>query len=151
MIFDHLSSSSIYSSLGDRFTKGLEYLKNFDAATPEGTYELEGKNLFAMVQHFDTQPAPERNFEAHKAYADIHYIVSGGELIYYCQTPKLKPKTDYNEERDFTFYHDQDDYGFVLDPGHFTILWPQDGHKPGCIVNGGGPQAVQKVVLKIKL
>ena len=46
----------------------------------------EGDDLFMLVQTFDSAPASEKTFEAHQHYADIQYIVSGRETIYYQPT-----------------------------------------------------------------
>lgn len=149
MILDRLPSSLLYRSLGDDFARAFDYLQSFPENTPDGRYDLDGDDMFALVQSYDSQPATERTFESHRIYADIQYVFSGRELIYYRDPTSLVPKAAYDEKRDATFYHDKDDQPLHLESGSFVVFWPQDAHKPGCIWEK--PCPVRKVVIKIRL
>jgi biofilm protein TabA len=59
------------------------------------------------------------------------------------------PKTDYDPKKDSQFYHDSDEFPLRLNEGQFTILWPQDGHKPSCLWDK--TCRVRKIVAKIRL
>ncbi|MBW3631010.1 MAG: YhcH/YjgK/YiaL family protein [Gemmatimonadetes bacterium] len=63
MILDSLSRAGQYGTLGPRIAAGLEYLAAFDPATPVGRHFIDGEDLFAMVQEYDTAPATEKRFE----------------------------------------------------------------------------------------
>lgn len=56
MVIDTISHSGLYHSLGPRFAAGLEWLRNFEPATPDGRYDLRGDDVFALVQSYETMP-----------------------------------------------------------------------------------------------
>ena len=149
MILDNLQNSSQYEPLGKLFSEAFSYLAKFDPATPDGRHDLHGDDLFMLVQTFETAPATEKTFEAHRHYVDIQYVFSGREAIYYQPTKILKPKADYDPKKDVQFYEGTDEFPLLLRAGQFTILWPQDGHKPSCIWNEACQ--VRKIVAKIRL
>jgi biofilm protein TabA len=149
MIFDHLDNASLYAGLGSRFEQAFAYLRNFSSETADGKYFLEGDDLFAVVQSYDTAPAEEKKWESHRLYADIQYIVSGDEIIYHSDISKLSVKTEYNPAKDYTIYNDRDDQPLYMSAGNFAVFWPHDGHKPGCAVNE--PSAIRKVVMKVRV
>jgi len=149
MILDLLSQAATYDGLGSRFDKAFSYLQNFHPATADGRVDLEGDDLYALVQSFETQAPEERTFESHKLYADIHYILTGHETIYYRQASLLNPKGPYDAAKDARYYHDHDDFPLFLDAGSFAVFWPQDGHKPGCLWSA--PTSTHKVVIKLRL
>ncbi len=149
MILDRLQSSSQYRCIGSRFSQAFDYLESFAEDTPDGRYDLDGDNLYALVQSYTPDPAEHRTFESHRVYADIQYILSGREIIYYQDPSSLTPKAEYDPKKDATFYHCKDDRPLHLDSGTFVVLWPQDAHKPGCIWDQSAP--VRKVVMKVRL
>jgi YhcH/YjgK/YiaL family protein len=153
MIFDSLSHSGNYLSQHPLFAAAFAYLRQFDPVTPDGKYELDGKRLFAMVQRYDTAPEETRAWEAHRAYADIQFIVSGRERLLYVPVEELKPGTPYNEAKDVQKYPEQclkNKTTLVADAGSFCVFLPQDGHKPGCMADQQ-PEPVVKVVIKVQL
>lgn len=150
MIFDTLKDSVINGSLGPRFTTGLQWLAQLPPGLPDGRVDLEGDNVYALVQSYDTVPATEKHFESHRAYADIQFIVEGTEVIHYAPVANLTPLNGYNTEKDFLLYADP----AVSTPLHcprgtFAIFHPHDGHKPGC--TSGASCFVRKVVIKVRL
>jgi biofilm protein TabA len=149
MILDSLNHTSSYLSLGGRIQAAFDYLKNFDQATPDGRLDLDGDKLYALVQTYETEPFDRRVFESHRRYADIQYILFGREIIHYAPSGALNPKAPYDTVRDVTFYEDSPGRAMPLEANEFVILWPQDGHKPGCVWDT--PVTVRKIVLKILL
>ena len=70
MIFDTLNNIENYKGLGRVYT-ALQFLKNTDFNKIElGKYELDGDNIFYMVQSYETDPN-KTIAEAHKKYIDI--------------------------------------------------------------------------------
>ena len=150
MILDSLTRADSYRALGPRIAAGLDYLASFDPETPVGRHLIEGEDLFAMVQRYDTAPATEKRFESHLRYIDIQYIVSGRERMLHAPADSLVVDAPYNDEKDVAFYHDPDQSSsFLVLPGNFAIFFPADGHKPGCMA--GGRDAVAKVVVKVRV
>ena len=149
MIHDDLKNAPFYHSIGPRFRLGLEFLARMDPATPDGRVPIDGDNVFALVQTYETQ-APERlSFEAHRLHADIQCVVSGQEAIYYSPLGALSETTPYAETKDIAFYSGSNNCPLIMLPGSFAILNPQDAHKP-CSV-WGKPERVKKVVVKVRL
>lgn len=150
MIFDHLSKASLYH-LSSRFASGFKYIRDFHPSLADGRYPIEGDDVYALVQTFESAPAVEKQFESHEVYADIHYIVSGSEVIYYCPSSELIPKAPYDPSVDATYYQDHDDLPLVLRAGFFMIFLQHDAHKPACIDPAVGAIEVRKVVIKVRL
>ena len=149
MIFDHITHAGIYRGLGARFAQAFDYLANFDPKTPTGRVTLDGDNLFALVQRYDTAPASTKVFESHRNYADIQFLATGEECIYTAALDRLVVTTPYNPANDAALYSGPDDTPLRLRGGDFAVLWPQDGHKPCC--QSTSPMAVTKVVIKLRL
>ena len=58
-------------------------------------------------------------FEAHRKYADIHFVAYGKEKIGYSDVKRLK-LVDYNEEKDAALLEGEGD-SITLLPGYFMI------------------------------
>ena len=150
MILDTLQSCSPYRELSPRIARGLDWLKHFSPDSPDGRVDLDGDELFALVQSYDSVPPADKQYESHRTYADIQYVVSGDEEIYYAPTAALRAVTIYDPQKDFILYADPVvSTPLHLGPGSFAIFFPPDGHKPGCI--SGATGRVKKVVLKVRV
>ena len=148
MILDMLKNSWIYESLHPAFPKAFEFLAGCTSDTPAGRVELDGNKLFALVQEYDTKA--EGSFETHKKYIDIQFILSGTEIIGWTDLGSLNQDAPYNSEKDITFYNEPShSTDLLMTPGSFSILYPEDGHKPGMTAAEVCP--VKKVVMKILL
>lgn len=148
MILDSLANASLYRPLGPRIARGLAWLADFSAQTPDGRYDIDGDDLFALVQSYDTVPANEKKFESHRRYLDIQFMAAGTESIHYAPLASLRPSTDYDAVKDFSLYADPAAATPLhLSPGSFAIFFPADGHKPGCSA-GSSPVRIKKVVIK---
>jgi YhcH/YjgK/YiaL family protein len=148
MIFDHLNNIEFYYSLSKNLETGLRFLsetKNLESLVP-GKIEIDGGNVFALVQEYDTKSFNRDMWEAHKAYFDIQFIVSGQEFIKVSRIEELKPNTPYNKDGDYwLFSGDGDD--LQLKTNQFVILSPEDVHQPGLSVNNN-KCFVKKIVVK---
>jgi YhcH/YjgK/YiaL family protein len=150
MILDSLPRASAYRALGPRLAAGLEYLAGFDPLTAPGRYLLDGEDLFALVDAYDTGPATDKRFESHLRYIDIQFLASGRERILHAPADSLHVETPYDDEKDVAFYLDPPaSSSFLLLPGDFAVFFPTDGHKPGCMAGGRDP--VRKVVVKVRV
>jgi biofilm protein TabA len=150
MILDSLARADVYRPLGPRIAAGFDYLAGFDPGTPLGRHLIDGEDLFAVVQEYETAPATEKRFESHLRYIDIQYLVSGRERMLHAPADTLHVQTPYRDEKDVAFYDDPPVSSSVLVlPGQFALFYPADGHKPGLMA--GGRDAVRKVVLKVRV
>ena len=148
MIVDRLENRGLYNGLQRGLRLGFEYLAAFAPETPDGRYTIDGEQVFALVQSYDTAPATEKQFETHRRHIDIQYIVSGRERILHAPFGPLEVETPYDDDRDAVFYRDPAaSTSILLAAGDFAVFHPHDAHKGGCMA--GGREAVRKVVVKV--
>ncbi len=147
MIIDQLENSGIYNRIGDRFTKALNYLASTDFSRVEsGKYEIEGKDIYAIVSEYQTKSETDAKWEAHHNYADVQYIVSGEERMGYAPLETMEIKEAYNPEKDVIILQGTGDY-VTATPGTFVVFFPHDAHQPTVSIGNGG--FVKKVVVKV--
>ena len=140
-----------YESVHPRFAKAIAFLKDTNFSAMEvGKIEIDGSDLYALVQRYETVNESEKKWESHEKYMDIQYVASGSEILGWAAKGTLTTNTEYNQDKDIIFYQDSSVYSPVLlEAGSLAILMPEDLHKPGCIA--GKPEAVTKIVIKIKI
>ena len=149
MIADVLENAALYEGLNAKFGKAFHYLRQTDFTTVEkGKYEIDGENIFAIVNEFETKDKSECEVEAHKKHIDIQYVVRGTEMFGYTPLTGQKPIEDYDEVNDVYFFKEDVSY-IKLEAGMFVIFFPTDLHQPE--VRQFEPVTVKKVVVKIKI
>jgi biofilm protein TabA len=130
--------------------KGLEYLKNTDfSQAAVGKYEIDGSNIFAMVQEHQTSPKAERKAEAHVKKIDIQFVIAGAEMIGFA-LPNAANEVleDLLESKDNIFYKTvQGEAELLLTAGTYAIFFPEEVHRPCC--RYGDNSQLRKVVVKI--
>jgi YhcH/YjgK/YiaL family protein len=150
MIADVLKNRHIYAAISPRIKAALEYISKTDFTAMEpGRYELDGSNLFVLVQAYDSIPREQGKWECHKNYIDIQYIAEGVEQIGCNNTAMMKVTTEYNPEKDIAFLSGEGDF-VTFSKGSYGIFFPEDAHQPKVAVNDI-PVRVKKVVVKIKV
>jgi YhcH/YjgK/YiaL family protein len=151
MILDQLSASSAYESLHPLFPQAFAYLRAFDVKTEDGKYELQGQDLVAIVQRYQTAPSADKLWEAHQVYGDIQVVYQGLENCGHADQHTLVVTKPYIAEKDVEKYAAPSSSTALLTLGHgnFAIFHPQDGHQPG--VQIGAPAEILKVVIKFRL
>ncbi len=131
-----------------RFARACEYLETVSPETADGRYEIDGDQVFCMLQGYETRSREGHQFEAHRVYADIQYMLSGEESILWAPTPELSVIKPY--EPDIEFYAlTPDPTELVLTAGRFCVLFPQDAHAP-CTTHVSVSN-VRKAVVKVRL
>lgn len=150
MIADILKNRHIYAGISPRIKTALEYIAKTDFSGLEpGRYELDGSNMFALVQAYDTIPREQGKWECHKKYIDIQYIAEGIEQIGCNNIYKMKITTEYNPEKDIAFLSGDGDF-ITYSKGSYGIFFPEDAHEPK-IAPANISGKVRKVVIKIKV
>ncbi|MCX6550067.1 MAG: YhcH/YjgK/YiaL family protein, partial [Acidobacteria bacterium] len=135
-----------YHALDARLARAFEFLQQTDlAALEEGRYELDGANLYALVQHYTTKRPDQGRWEAHQRYADLQCVVTGTERMGYGPLDRFTG-LGYDAEKDVEFLTGSGDY-LQLKAGEFVVLWPGEVHMPQMAVDAPGP--VKKIVVKI--
>ena len=150
MIHAPISQSARYLSLHPLFPKAFAFLNTFEKTTPNGRVDIEGENLFAVVQRY--QPGPEKIWEAHRVYGDIQVLFEGSEACGVAATSQLQSLNPYVPEKDIEkFASPNFPISLItLRSGEFAIFYPEDAHQPGLQLPGVD-SPVLKVVLKFRL
>lgn len=151
MIADCLENAALYAFLGPRFAAAFSYLQAFDPASfAPGRHALDG-GLVAIHTAYDTRSATGALMEAHRRYADVMLMLEGAEEIAYQPTAALRrPVQAYDPETEASLAEiDADASRLVLQPGHFVVFLPGDGHCPQ--LHHGAPGHVRKLIVKVPL
>ncbi len=148
MILEPLSFLAALSPLHRHFLKAFDFLSTVEQeGFPEGVFPIDADELIASVETVSGKGKKNARLEAHKRYIDIHYVLSGEDLIGWkpfeaCQTIA----EEYHSEKDKLFFQDSPEGWFTLKPGYFALFFPHDAHAPLA-----GKKPVKKVILKVKL
>lgn len=148
MIYDSLKHIEAYKGIHPGVYKGLQLLRDTDFSQVEdGTYHVDGDDLFYFVQSYETKPANDTP-EAHIQYIDIQCVLSGVETMGVGALEDMTEEVLPRPQGDIRFYHGPLDT-VTLSPGKFAVLWPGDAHAPGVAV--GSPAPCRKAVVKVKV
>ena len=146
MIYDKLENLETYAAISERLAKGLRLLRDTDfTAMEDGKYEVDGKELYYMVQSYTTKESNDKP-EAHRKYIDIQYLFAGEEKIGVGALDDMEEEVSANPDGDIWFYRGALTE-IALGNGRFIVLFPQDAHAP-CIA-AGVPAPARKVVVKV--
>jgi YhcH/YjgK/YiaL family protein len=150
MVIDSLQNADRYASLHPGFEAAFNYLRtaHLQAAAP-GRHPINGDELFAIIQEYDTIDAAAEQMEAHKKYIDIQYMISGAELVGHALLSSQQPSKAYDAENDFMLFGEVPSFFTRMDTGTFMIFFPTDLHMP-CIKEDV-PVRVKKVVIKVRV
>lgn len=138
--------------LAGNVKKALELLKEVDVtALPVGKTPLDGEDIFASVNTYETESVTDRRPEKHFKYIDIQIMGAGREAIGYTDVENASDLTeDRREKDDVVFYGTTRKENFVeLEKGDFAIFFPWEVHRPNCWF-GEGPETVKKIVVKVR-
>jgi len=150
MISDTIKNRHLYAAISPRIKAALDYLSKTDFSAMEpGRIELDGTNLYVLVQKYDSLVKEQGKWECHRKYIDIQFIAEGIEQIGFTNIDNMKVSTEYNPEKDVAFLSGKGDY-VTLSKGSYGIFFPQDAHQPK-IAPDDKPGKVTKVVIKIKV
>jgi len=148
---NRLNMAKAYYKNPGRWNKAFEFLNNNDLSKLElKRYDLDGINLFVMVSEYSTKNPEDANFEAHRNYIDIQYVVSGNELIGLAPvTSKDSTILEYDGTKDIEFFTSKSGKMLQANNSGFFVFFPEDAHKPGVKVETN--DVVRKVVVKVKI
>ena len=149
-VADSLKNVGDYAKTNEHFAKAVAFLQRPDLMKlPNGRYELDGENVYAMVQEATLKPWGSGRPEVHREYFDIQLPLSGEETI---GVGRFDPKTpgDFDAEKDIGFYDGAPVEPQTLCPGQFAILWPETcAHAPCCSEDAPGA-VIRKIVIKVR-
>ncbi|MCC7353116.1 MAG: YhcH/YjgK/YiaL family protein [Anaerolineae bacterium] len=151
MIVTDLEHATRQMALSPALRKALDFLQRVRGEElPDGKIEIDGDAAYADVQSYETRTnAGDPVFEEHRRYIDIHYLVSGEEIIGWARSGRLRETMPYAEGKDARL-------GTVprpevtpvrLSAGDLAVVYPTDAHAPRQAA--GTPTRVKKIVIKV--
>ena len=150
MILTTLEEADRYAALVPGIDTALAWLRAFDPSTPDGRHPIDGDAVFVLVQSYETGPATEKRFEAHRRHLDVQFVLSGTERILHAPLDGLEVETPYDDANDIVFFAEPGaSSSLLVREGGVALFWPGDAHKPGCMA--GGRERVKKVVVKVRI
>ena len=128
--------------------EAFAFMKKNDLVTlSRGKYPIDGDNVYATITEDPSKDFEKTNWESHKKYVDLQYIIIGEEIIGLYPVSKATVTKEYDEKKDLANYAAD---GKLLHsvPGTFFLFFPTDAHRPN--ITPGGNKLVKKLVIKIK-
>ncbi|WP_086592361.1 YhcH/YjgK/YiaL family protein [Hymenobacter crusticola] len=130
--------------------EAFAYMRDHDlAALPNGSSKIDGDQLTLSVTEPTSKEFDKTQWESHKKYIDLQYIVRGKEKMGVEALPKLTVTDPYNDTKDVAHYSGSTGKYYVAEPGTFYLFFPENGHRPSIKVEGY--DVVKKVVFKIRV
>lgn len=130
--------------------RALEVLQGQDLANMEpGRYEIEGDQLFYLIQDAMPRTMEGCKSEAHATYADVQLPVSARERFGMALPQEgLEAEDDRIDSHDIAFYPTPDNEFFMdIEPGSYAVFLPGELHRPCVVIDDQIP--FRKVVVKI--
>ena len=152
MILDQIKHRALYKDILPAIASALERAAAYTPENyPGGRVDMDGDNLFLLLNTYETHASDSALFEAHKKYIDVMYMVEGEEIIYVKPTEKLSSVTKpYDPQVDALLANiDEDATPVRLTAGSFIVLFPQDAHAPACY--DSAPKTVKKIIAKVRI
>lgn len=145
---DQLEFAKHYHINKKWWDEAFAYLKNTDLSklTP-GNYPIDKDDVFVKVTEAISKDVDSSKWESHNKYHDIHYIISGKEMIGITPVTDVIASTKYDPIRDILFYKGDGPY-FLAAPDRFFIIFSNQAHRP--FVKVGGYEKVKRIVIKIR-
>ena len=149
MIVDNIKNAGKYFGLSANIAKALKFLQENDMSSKEpGKYEIDGSNVFVLVQKYNSKPLSEGKWEVHRKYTDIQFVADGIEQLGYAYIGNMKPTTEYDPDGDILFLQGEGSM-LTCGKGTFIIFEPDDAHMPGIAAGPSAP--VSKLVFKVRV
>lgn len=151
MIFDTLKNIGCYRGLSANFDRAIDFILDTDfSAQAAGRYEIDGDNVFYMIQEPRLKEEDEALYEIHARYADIQLALTDGETILALPKDSIEDWQEFDAEKDIGFSANAEPgIPLEMNAGSFAIFFPQDAHMP-CL-RGGDARTCRKLVVKVKL
>lgn len=130
--------------------RGIEALNKMQPSTiAAGRYEVEGEQLFVLIQDVDSRTFEESRPEAHGKFADVQIPLSASERYGFSfPQPGLACTEDRLEANDVAFYASPSREFFMdIDPGTYVVFLPNELHRPCLTIKE--KTKIRKAVIKI--
>ncbi len=148
MILDNLKNINCYKGISKNMDIAIDYLMNCNFEDSDvGKYDVDGENIYCIIQEYATKAIEDGKFEAHRNYIDIQLVLKGEEYIGYAPVKDLIPIGDYDSNKDKINLSGAGEM-HLIKSNMFGIYFPHDGHKPSIHHTETN---IKKAVVKIKV
>ena len=146
MILARMTEADRYAILHPLFARAFEFLRSTDlSALAPGMHDIEGEQLFAIVEDCAGRTRDEAKLECHRRYIDIQLVLEGvDEMGWKPVVECADAATEYDGARDIRFFNDAPASWIATPAGAFCLFFPDDAHAP--LVS---TDRIRKVVVKI--
>ena len=149
MIYAKHKDAPAYRGIHPSLDLALNHITpEFLASVGSEQVELQGGDVYATRFTYETVPAEDTFFEAHKKFLDIHIMVQGSEGVEIAP-PEALEEFDQVETNDFYAYRGLGHYKLTLSPGDFLVVFPGDAHRIKMRLDR--LETVSKVVFKVRM
>lgn len=153
--FDSLANAQKYAAISPNFAKAIKFLTRPDLNQLElGKYEIDGKEVFAMVQDAKLKLPSDCKVEMHREYADIQMPLKdpktgayGCELIGIGPLPEGVSFPEFKPGRDVVLVKALLPFAHTYS-NRFGIFLPGTPHEPG--MTYGSPRTQRKICIKVR-
>lgn len=136
-------SEEIYCNI----RKCIDYVKRNDVSNFEkGKYQIDEDRLFMNIAEYETKEEETCIWEAHRKYLDLHFIISGSEIIKIGNLNEMQIE-GYDEEQDYVKVVGRGMADIALTEGSFLLLFPEDVHMTS--VKYDKKAKIKKAIFKI--
>lgn len=150
MILDKIENAAIYAATHAGIQQVLFYINTTDLnSLTSGKHNIDGDNIFLLVNQYDTKDEEDCYLEAHRKYIDFQYLIKGKEIIGYSLLNNHLVTREYDPANDYELFQPKDLSFLKVSSGSFVIFFSEDLHMPGIKYNE--KETVKKLVFKIKI
>ncbi len=152
MIAASISDLARYKGLNKNLDTAIDWLlaggwENF----PDGRLDIDGDNVFALFQSYESKKPQDARFETHRDYIDIQLLISGEEHVYVRKVDGLQIVVPYTPDIEFQQVPaNPEAHVCLLIPSVALVLFPEDAHRPGVCIDGKQVQC-RKLVMKVHI
>ena len=147
MIISQLCHAPRYYGVHPRLQAAIEFLMREDLNRAPGAYEIDGKNIVALFQEYNTQAPDVAPWETHDYHIDVQYLVAGEESLGYAKRQNVTPTQPYNAKDDYDLIKPVAGDYLTLTQDYFAVFFPEDAHQPRVL--HGKSMPVKKICIKV--
>ncbi|MBK5269387.1 MAG: YhcH/YjgK/YiaL family protein [Bacteroidia bacterium] len=136
-----------YHANKEYWDKVFTFIKEHDLKMlAPGRYPIDGTNVFATITEDPSKDYEKTQWESHRKYIDLQYVVTGEEKMGKYPFTQLTVTNPYDDARDIAHYSGEGKV-YTVPAGTFMIFFPSDAHRPN--ITPGGNKVIKKVVIKV--
>jgi biofilm protein TabA len=144
---DKIEFARQYHANKDYWDKAFAFIREHDLKTlAPGKYPIDGTNVFASITEDPSKDFDKTQWESHRKYIDLQYVITGEEKMGKYPFTKLVVTKPYDETKDVANYSGDGEI-YTVPSGTFMIFFPANAHRPN--ITPGGNKLVKKLVIKI--